>query len=187
MYTLGINAAFHDCAAALVRDGEVLAAAEEERFTRVKHGKRPVPFTTWQLPYHAIDYCLSVEGLHLRDVDHIAYSFNPWLLLILVLAILPAFVGETHFAGQSYSLFYRWTPERRQLDAAVARLAATGMLFRSAHCPAPTCNPSRTSVLTGIPATVHGLYGNGIPFRNRLPDAITLPQHMRRHGYETLG
>lgn len=81
MYTLGINAAFHDCAAALVRDGEVLAAAEEERFTRVKHGKRPVPFTTWQLPFHAIDYCLSVEGLHLRDVDHIAYSFNPWLLL----------------------------------------------------------------------------------------------------------
>jgi carbamoyltransferase len=81
MYTLGINAAFHDCAAALVRDGEVLAAAEEERFTRVKHGKRPVPFTTWQLPYNAIDYCLDVEGLHLRDVDHIAYSFNPWLLL----------------------------------------------------------------------------------------------------------
>jgi carbamoyltransferase len=81
MYTLGINAAFHDCSAALVRDGEVLAAAEEERFTRIKHGKRPVPFTTWQLPYHAIDYCLSVEGLHLREVDHIAYSFDPWLLL----------------------------------------------------------------------------------------------------------
>jgi carbamoyltransferase len=50
MYTLGINAVFHDCAACLVRDGVVLAAAEEERFTHVKHGKRPVPFTTWQLP-----------------------------------------------------------------------------------------------------------------------------------------
>ena len=69
----------------------------------------------------------------------------------------------------------------------IDRLAASGMLFRNAHCPAPTCNPSRTSVLTGIPATVHGLYGNGIPFRNRLPDAVTLPQHMRRHGYEALG
>ena len=62
MLTLGINAAFHDCSAALVRDGIVIAAAEEERFTRIKHGKRPVPFSAWQLcPYHAIDYCLS-EG-----------------------------------------------------------------------------------------------------------------------------
>lgn len=43
-------------------------------------------------------------------------AYNPWLLVILVLAILPAFVGETHFAGLSYSLFYSWTPERRELD-----------------------------------------------------------------------
>ncbi len=81
MYTLGINAAYHDCAATLVRDGEVLAAAEEERFTRIKHGKRPVPFSTWQLPFHAIDYCLKQAGIRLSDVDHVAYSYNPWLLL----------------------------------------------------------------------------------------------------------
>lgn len=81
MITLGINAAFHDCAAALVKDGIVLAAAEEERFTRVKHGKRPVPFTTWQLPFHAIDFCLSRAGLGLHEVDRIAYSFDPGLLL----------------------------------------------------------------------------------------------------------
>ncbi|RIJ05148.1 carbamoyltransferase [Achromobacter sp. K91] len=80
MFTLGINAAYHDCSAALVRDGVVLAAAEEERFTRVKHGKRPVPFTTWQLPYYAIDYCLSAAGIRLRDVDHIVYSYDPALL-----------------------------------------------------------------------------------------------------------
>ncbi|ARP83398.1 carbamoyltransferase [Bordetella genomosp. 8] len=80
MYTLGINAAFHDCSATLVRDGEVLAAAEEERFTRIKHGKRPVPFSAWQLPYHAIDYCLAYAGITLSDVDHVAYSFDPSLL-----------------------------------------------------------------------------------------------------------
>ena len=80
MYTLGINAAFHDCSATLVRDGIVLAAAEEERFTRIKHGKRPVPFSTWQLPYHAIDYCLAEAGIALRDVDHIVYAFDPALL-----------------------------------------------------------------------------------------------------------
>jgi ATP-binding cassette, subfamily B, bacterial len=43
-------------------------------------------------------------------------AFNAWLLLILTVAILPAFLGETHFAGVSYSLFFRWTPERRELD-----------------------------------------------------------------------
>jgi carbamoyltransferase len=81
MYTLGINAAFHDPAACLVRDGVVLAAAEEERFTHVKHGKRPVPFTTWELPFHAIDYCLKEAGITLNDVAHVAYSFDPYLLL----------------------------------------------------------------------------------------------------------
>src|SRR5690606_17827417 len=81
MYTLGINAAYHDCSATLVHNGEVVAAVEEERFTHVKHGKRPLPFTTWQLPFHAIDFCLAQAGIHLCDVDHFAYAYNPWLLL----------------------------------------------------------------------------------------------------------
>lgn len=80
MYTLGINAAFHDPAAVLVKDGVVLAAAEEERFTHVKHGKRPIPFSTYELPYHAIDFCLKAAGIHLAEIDHITYSFDPELL-----------------------------------------------------------------------------------------------------------
>lgn len=81
MLTLGINATFHDCSAALVEDGQVVAAVEEERFTRIKHGKRPVPFSTWQLPYNAIDYCLSQAGCDLEDLDHIVYGFDPSLLV----------------------------------------------------------------------------------------------------------
>src|SRR6478609_6667027 len=81
MYTLGINAAYHDPAACLVRDGRVLAAAEDERFTHIKHGKRPVPFSTWELPFHAIDFCLRQTGLALKDISHVAYSFDPHLLL----------------------------------------------------------------------------------------------------------
>ena len=77
MYTLGINAAFHDSAATLVEDGKLIAAAEEERFTHIKHGKRPIPFSAYELPFHAIDYCLKEANIHLRDVDHIAYSFDP--------------------------------------------------------------------------------------------------------------
>src|ERR671929_1694562 len=81
MYTLGINAVYHDSAACLVEDGRVLAAAEEERFTHVKHGKRPIPFSTYELPYNAIDYCLKEAGINLTDVDHVGYSFDPYLLL----------------------------------------------------------------------------------------------------------
>jgi carbamoyltransferase len=81
MYTLGINAVFHDSAACIIKDGQLLAASEEERFTHIKHGKRPVPFSTWELPFHAIDYCLKVAGIHINDVDHVAYSFDPYLLI----------------------------------------------------------------------------------------------------------
>ncbi len=81
MYVLGINAAFHDSSACLIKDGKLLAAAEEERFTQIKHGKRPIPFSTYELPFHAIDYCLKIADIHLNDVDHVAYSFDPYLLL----------------------------------------------------------------------------------------------------------
>src|SRR5437879_13703591 len=81
MYTLGINAAYHDPAACLVKDGMVLAAAEDERFTHVKHGKRPIPFSTYELPFHAMDYCLREAEVTLKDIDHVAYSFDPYLLL----------------------------------------------------------------------------------------------------------
>ncbi len=74
MYTLGINAVYHDSAASFVQDGQALAAAEEERFTHIKHAKRPIPFATYELPYHAIDYCLREADITLADVDHIAYS-----------------------------------------------------------------------------------------------------------------
>jgi len=77
MITLGINAAFHDSAAAIVVDGVLIAASEEERYTGIKHAKRPVPFSAWELPFHAIDHCLQAAGITLHEVDHVAYSFDP--------------------------------------------------------------------------------------------------------------
>ncbi|HEX6022175.1 MAG TPA: carbamoyltransferase C-terminal domain-containing protein [Solirubrobacter sp.] len=71
---LGINAVFHDPAAALVVDGETVAAAEEERFSRRKHGKAPVAFSTWELPERAIEWCLGGE-----PPDVVAYSYDPAL------------------------------------------------------------------------------------------------------------
>jgi carbamoyltransferase len=74
---LGVNAVFHDPAAALVVDGETVAAAEEERFSRRKHGKEPVPFSAWELPVEAMRWCLDHAGLTPADVDAVAYSYDP--------------------------------------------------------------------------------------------------------------
>ena len=77
---LGINAVFHDPAAALVVDGRTVAAAEEERFSRVKHGKEAVPFSTWELPVRAARWCLRHAGIDPADVDAVAYSYDPALV-----------------------------------------------------------------------------------------------------------
>jgi carbamoyltransferase len=76
---LGVNAVFHDPAAAIVVDGEIIAAAEEERFTRRKHGKLAVPFATWELPEQAARWCLERAGVSASDLDAIAYSYDPAL------------------------------------------------------------------------------------------------------------
>jgi carbamoyltransferase len=76
---LGVNAVFHDPAAALVVDGEIVAAAEEERFNRRKHGKPPVAFSTWELPEQAARWCLAEAGLRPDELDAVAYSYDPEL------------------------------------------------------------------------------------------------------------
>ena len=78
---LGVNAVFHDPAAALVVDGEIVAAAEEERFSRRKHGKAPVAFSTWELPERAMEFCLAEGSLEPRELDAVAYSYDPALAL----------------------------------------------------------------------------------------------------------
>ncbi|MFI7500823.1 carbamoyltransferase [Streptomyces sp. NPDC049687] len=79
MRVLGINALFHDPAAALVMDGRIVAAAEEERFSRRKHGKRPVPFSAWELPELSARWCLDRAGLAPSELDAVAYAYDPEL------------------------------------------------------------------------------------------------------------
>jgi carbamoyltransferase len=79
MNVLGVNAVFHDPAAAVVVDGEIVAAAEEERFSRRKHGKLAVPFSTWELPEQAARWSLERAGLAPQDLDAVAYSYDPAL------------------------------------------------------------------------------------------------------------
>jgi carbamoyltransferase len=71
MYVLGISCYYHDAAAALLRDGMLVAAAEEERFTRRKHD--------YGFPDHAIDFCLSQAGIASRDLDYVVFYEKPLL------------------------------------------------------------------------------------------------------------
>jgi carbamoyltransferase len=68
---LGISAFYHDSAACIVRDGELVAAAQEERFTRKKHDHR--------FPQHAVDYCLREAGIDAGKLDHVAFYDKPLL------------------------------------------------------------------------------------------------------------
>jgi carbamoyltransferase len=85
MRILGISAFYHDSAAALVEDGRVVAAAQEERFTRKKHDA--------SFPSNAISYCLEAAGTSLSDIDHTAFYDKPFLkferLLETYIALAP--------------------------------------------------------------------------------------------------
>ncbi|MEL7499463.1 MAG: carbamoyltransferase [Planctomycetota bacterium] len=74
---LGISAFYHDSAAALVVDGTVVAAAQEERFTRIKHDA--------SFPERAIEFCLTQAGLNIEDVDYVAFYEKPFLKLERIL------------------------------------------------------------------------------------------------------
>jgi carbamoyltransferase len=76
---LGVNAVFHDPASALVVDGRTVAAAEEERFSRRKHGKDPVAFSTWELPERSARWCLEAGRVAPERLDAVAYSYDPAL------------------------------------------------------------------------------------------------------------
>jgi len=71
MNILGISCYFHDAAAALLRDGQLAAAAEEERFTRKKHD--------YEFPRHAIEFCLTAAGLRAADLDYVVFFEKPFV------------------------------------------------------------------------------------------------------------
>lgn len=81
-YILGLSAYYHDSAAALIKDGEIIAAAQEERFTRKKHDA--------SFPAEAISYCLAEAGISLSDVDHVVFYDKPLIKFERLL--------ETYFA-----------------------------------------------------------------------------------------
>jgi carbamoyltransferase len=86
MRILGISAFYHDSAAALVEDGMVIAAAQEERFSRKKHDAR--------FPRHAVAYCLGEYGLKLEDLEYIVFYDKPFLKFERLLETYLAFAPQ---------------------------------------------------------------------------------------------
>ena len=108
---LGISAYYHDAAAALVVDGEIVAAAQEERFTRVKHDP--------SFPTNAIRYCLDEAGLAPEDLDAVGFYEKPFLKLDRLLETYLA------YAPRGFRQFVRfapaWTREKLRLPREIAR------------------------------------------------------------------
>jgi len=71
MYVLGISCYYHDASAALLKDGKIVAAVEEERFTRKKHDS--------SFPINSINYCLKSQKISIKDVDYIGFYEKPLL------------------------------------------------------------------------------------------------------------
>ena len=93
MQILGISAFYHDSAAALVVDGRIVAAAQEERFSRKKQDAR--------FPAHAIVYCLEEGGIKLGDVDYVVFYEKPFLKFERLLETYVAFAPR---GFQSFSM-----------------------------------------------------------------------------------
>ena len=96
MYIIGISAFYHDSAACLLKDGEIIAAAQEERFTRIKHDHA--------FPINAINFCLNFAEIDIAKVEHIAFYDKPFLKFERIL--------ETHltYAPKGITSFIKAIP-----------------------------------------------------------------------------
>ena len=107
-YILGLSAFYHDSAACLVRDGEIIPAAQEERFTRKKHDE--------VFPQNAMEFCLEFAGITIADVDHVAFYDKPLLtferLLETYIDYAPRGIGSYLKAMPVWITEKLWTRER---------------------------------------------------------------------------
>jgi len=93
MYILGLTT-LGDSAASLIKDGKLVAAVEEERFSRVKHHSG--------FPYHSIQFCFDQAGITLKDVEHVGHYWKPWILRHKAMqAVRSAFVSPARNSSAS--------------------------------------------------------------------------------------
>jgi carbamoyltransferase len=121
-HILGISAFYHDSAAALIRDGEIIAAAQEERFTRRKHDPA--------FPRNAINYCLNEGGINTDELDYVTFYERP---LVKFERLLETYLA---FAPRGFASFQRAVPlwVNHKLDMPRQIIAGLGGQFRGDLC-----------------------------------------------------
>ena len=146
MNLIGISAHYHDSAAALIRDGRIVAAAQEERFTRKKHDP--------DFPAHAVRYCLQEAGLTLADIDGVVYYDKPLIkferLLETYLAYAPS--GFVSFVKAmpvwlKDKLYLKQTLKKELAKLGGCKEAAVPPLLFTEHIrrmPLPPSSPARS-------------------------------------------
>jgi carbamoyltransferase len=185
MYILGISALYHDSAAALLRDGDLIAAAQEERFSRVKYDHR--------FPVQAIDFCLRQAGITMSDVDYVVFYEKP----------LPKFerILMSHLATfpRSWRVFREammaWLGEKLWVKNVILqslRVPAEKVLFSEHHvshaASAMFCSPFKEAAVLTIDGvgewttTAVGRasadWGDGTPNRIDLTEEIRFPHSL---------
>ncbi len=180
MYILGISALYHDSAAALLRDGDLVAAAQEERFTRVKYDHR--------FPEHAIAFCLREAGIGAKDVDYVVFYEKPLLKFERIL------MSHLSTFPRSWRVFREamiaWFGEKLWLKSLIMSklgLPAVRVLFVEHHlshaASAMFCSPfEEAAVLTvdGVGEWTTTAVGKATAdWRNGIPNRIGLSQELR--------
>jgi carbamoyltransferase len=132
MLILGISCFYHDSAAAIIEDGKIIAAAQEERFTRFKHDE--------SFPQHAIQFCLDESGCSLRDIDAVVFYEKPLLKLERILEsylnVAPKGLGSFLFALPKWiqeKLFFKSLLKREFKAVGDINFKKTQLLFTEHH------------------------------------------------------
>lgn len=127
MYILGVSGLYHDSAAALICDGEIIAAAQEERFTRVKHDA--------SVPINAICYCLKAGKITSEELEAVVYYDQPFLTLDRFLKnVLALRENAEKLVEMSYSnLFGYKLWIHKQIEVAIGSLGRCGKLLTTRH------------------------------------------------------
>jgi carbamoyltransferase len=175
---LGVNGVFHDSAAALLVDGATVAAAEEERFSRRKHGKPPVPFSTWELPEQAAAWCLRAGACEAAELDAVAYSYDPRLA--------PAPDDGELFANEwepLRTLYAERAPLFLQaalpgLDPSCVRFVAHHVAHAFSACAAAPCDSCAVLVVDGRGESASHLAGRWRDGRLEVLAAQSLPHSL---------
>lgn len=161
MYILGISCFFHDAAAALLKDGDLVGAAEEERFTRKKHD--------YDFPAHAIQFCLRKAGIQGRDLDYVVFFEKPLVKFERILmTVMQTFPKSRRVFQES---MMSWLGEKLWIKSLIKDrlgISADKILFSQHHlshaASAFFCSPyQEAAILTvdGVGEWATASYGKG--------------------------